>query len=92
LVTAVWKNPTGPVGHVASVAPFDGKYNPSAGPMVAHIGGSNGIKDSYRAFGIHRSEENTASQLSDVKYYFDPQQLSMETWNYKPELIQETIK
>ena len=74
-VVAMWKNTNGP-GHMATVYPDDGKYDPDACPKISNVGGTNGIDNVAYQFvkGFH---------TDTVKYYYDKNQTFTPNDDYR---------
>ena len=65
VVIASWINPNGSNGHMSTVRPSSGNYDPDVGPMVSNVGGvgNNQVLGAKRAFAGN-----------EPKYYYDPNQ------------------
>ena len=76
-VVSAWENPDG-IGHLGTVRPNDGKFDPAKGPLISNIGWKNYIRYAIEAYGV--GGRGGPKKLSDIHYYFDPNQ----TFEYDP--------
>ena len=67
-VVASWINPHGDPGHVATVRPQTGPYDPGLGPLVANVGAFVDLAYTVDAFGVARGEGRPLA-MDEVKYY-----------------------
>ncbi|TVQ28235.1 MAG: RHS repeat protein [Spirochaetaceae bacterium] len=65
---ATWINPTGASGHVATIRPHDGPYDPTLGPLVADVGRRVHVTNVSEAFAVGRVG-SYPPQMGDVVYY-----------------------
>jgi len=76
-VLGVWENNKGS-GHIASVMPSDKEFNSTKGPLIANVGSTNSFQYAVDAFGVNIRDKDTVSSMSDIKYYYNPNQFNGE--------------